>query len=143
VSNFRAWNQWIDAQGNQRLSRYDCGDSLSSGVVRAAVQAVSNAGLLAVTAANTGGPYVLPPTSGDYLSVYDYAELWFLDNVGDQFTFVLPAPYDTLFQSDTITWGTGVLPTSVAGVLIASLVNPSNGAGVQAFYGGTRKRKRV
>ncbi|HEY3620787.1 MAG TPA: hypothetical protein VGK96_28620 [Candidatus Sulfotelmatobacter sp.] len=132
---FRNWLQWVDAAGRVRLTRFDCGP-VAGGAIRLALQNVSNAGLVAVTAGSVGGPYT-EGGLGTYASVNTALQAFFQDTAGGIFTLMIPAPFDSLFEADGVTAG-GLVWNALLVVLETGLFNPASGLNVSSTLGGVR-----
>jgi hypothetical protein len=137
----RAWYQWVDIQGQGRVTRYDSPNGVQAGILRINLQNVSAAGAVAVTTSSPGGPYT-EPGSDTFPLVSDNLALTFMDDGGYLFSINIPAPIPELFEGDSVTFG-GTAANLLITAILPALVNPVTGTPANTFIAGTRNGRGV
>jgi hypothetical protein len=125
---------WVDVNGFTTAQMYTT--SAGDAAVLTALLAKSHADVLSTW---EGALSVNPspvPTTGDYQTVGDKANLLFSTGAGTLVTVVLPAPKSSIFLADQET----VDFTQIAAIIAAVIAGVVDGSGnaVTTFIGGTR-----
>lgn len=133
---YKNYAEWIDADGNTRLTAWYANDLTGTLSIAINIQALSNAQLLRLTVSSDQKPVSTGPVVAEFVSALDAAQLIYTPTIPGTVQLFIPAPKLFVFAPDTVT----VLLASV--LLLNSAFTTfgcaADGTPIALFIGGQR-----